>query len=40
MSKPCCNCIKYIKKQLEKKNYKLYRGFYSDDDGNFIRFKI
>ena len=40
MSKPCCHCMKYIESQLEKKNYKLYRGFYSDNNGNFIRFKI
>ena len=40
MSKPCDNCMKSIKETLEKKNYKLHRGYYTDNNSQFIRFTI
>lgn len=38
MSKPCSCCMNYMRSQLKYKNYKLHRGYYSDNDGNFQKF--
>tara|TARA_B100000424_G_scaffold260957_1_gene245355 strand:+ start:334 stop:606 length:273 start_codon:yes stop_codon:yes gene_type:complete len=35
MSKPCCNCLKTIDFTLKKKNYKLKKLIYTDENGNF-----
>ena len=33
-SKPCCNCLKYIDNNLEKKGYKLNNLYYIDSNSN------
>ena len=33
-SKPCCNCLKYIDNNLEKKGYKLNNLYYIDNNNN------
>lgn len=38
MSKPCCHCIAGMKLALDKKNYKMHKGWYSADDGTYSRF--
>ena len=38
MAKPCCHCLAGMKRELEKKNYKLHKGWYSTDDGTYSRF--
>jgi hypothetical protein len=40
MSKPCCHCIAGMKRALDKKNYKLHKGWYSTDDGTYERFNF
>lgn len=36
-SKPCNNCIRWMKIIPEKKGYKLQNIYYSDGDGNLVR---
>jgi len=36
MAKPCCNCLNTIDFTLKRKNYKLKKIIYSDDNGNLI----
>jgi hypothetical protein len=38
MSKPCTNCLNYIKNILIEKNYKKYKGIYYDYNGDFKYF--
>jgi hypothetical protein len=38
MSKPCVNCISHINTTLKKKNYKIYKGAYTTDNGDLCRF--
>lgn len=40
MAKPCANCINEMKSELEKKNYKLHRGWYSTNEGTYERFRL
>lgn len=42
MAKPCCNCVKGIRRELKRKNYKLKanRCFYTDEYGEFKFIKI
>lgn len=40
MAKPCTNCVNYIKKELEYKNYKLNKCYFTNEDGEFIEYKI
>ena len=40
MSKPCNNCIKTIYSTLKYKNYKLKKIWYTDSNGDFIRFTL
>ena len=42
MAKPCCNCIKGIKREFRNKNYKLKANkcWYTDVDGSFSFIKI
>ena len=35
MAKPCCNCLKTIDFTLKKKNYKLKKLIYTDENGDF-----
>lgn len=34
MSKPCDNCLNYIKENIPKKGYRLYKIYYVDFEGN------
>lgn len=40
MSKPCHQCIAGMKRELERKNYKLHKGWYSTDEGKYEKFNI
>ena len=42
MAKPCCNCIKGIKQEFERKNYRLKANkcWYTDEDGELCFIKI
>ena len=40
MAKPCCHCIAGMKRMLERKNYKLHKGWYSTDEGMYERFNF
>jgi hypothetical protein len=38
MSKPCDNCIRTIYRVLEYKNYKIKKIWYTDGNGDFIKY--
>ena len=40
MSKPCCHCLAGMKHALERKNYKLHKGWYSTVEGKYERFML
>ncbi len=40
MSKPCHQCIAGMKRELERKKYKLHKGWYSTDEGKYEKFNI
>ena len=40
LSKSCEPCMKYMKQQLAFKHYKVHKAWYTDNDGQFIAFKI
>ena len=40
LSKSCNACIKYMKLHLKRKNYKVHKAWYTDNDGQFNSFKI
>ncbi len=40
MAKPCCHCIAGMKRALERKNYKLHKGWYTTDAGKYERFVL
>ena len=40
LAKSCTPCINYMKKYLKLKNYKLHKGWYSNDEGTFTQFKL
>lgn len=33
MAKPCSNCLDYIRKNIQKKGYKLNRIYFTNEDG-------
>lgn len=40
MSKPCTNCMNTINSTLEYKNYKLKKLWYTDTNGNFVKYNM
>jgi len=38
MAKPCSHCVKTIHSTLKYKNYKLKKIWYTNEEGDFIRF--
>jgi hypothetical protein len=38
MAKPCSHCVKTIHSTLKYKKYKLKKIWYTNEDGDFIRF--
>jgi hypothetical protein len=40
LSKSCEPCMKYMRTHLHLKNYKVHKAWYTDNDGQFIQFKI
>lgn len=38
MSKPCSQCVKTIHRTLKYKNYNLKKIWYTDSNGEFVRF--
>lgn len=38
MAKPCKNCLNYIDFTLKKKNYKLKKLYYSDENGEYVKY--
>lgn len=34
LAKPCCNCVKSLNYILKKKNYKINRIYYTEQNGN------
>ena len=40
LSKSCTPCMNYMRLHLKRKNYKLHKAWYTDNDGNFIPFKL
>jgi hypothetical protein len=33
MAKPCSKCLRYIKKECRRKNYKIHRIYYTNEEG-------
>lgn len=40
LAKSCQPCINYMTKGLKEKRYKLHKGWYSNNDGEFSEFKL
>jgi hypothetical protein len=40
MSKPCGHCIAGMKHALERKHYKLHKGWYTTNEGTYERFEV
>ena len=38
MAKPCKNCLNYIDFTLKKKNYKLKKLYYSNENGEYVKY--
>ena len=40
LAKPCNHCIQSLRYMLERKRYKLHKGYYTNDAGDFTQFHL